>query len=111
MSQTQSAITVSRQMINFSTIPWHDQVTFQRDDDVCFVLDQHTFYSASSLKQQSVDRHVTSLRTYYPHCKPPSPCSYSLMLLGGADTNINFIVWFDLNRAETHDIPHSRRAC
>jgi hypothetical protein len=34
-------------------------------DDVHFVLDQHAeldLYSASSLKQQSVDRHVTSLR-------------------------------------------------
>jgi hypothetical protein len=34
------------------------------DDDVRFVLDQHTeldFYSASSLKQQSLDRHVASL--------------------------------------------------
>ena len=35
---------------------------FQRDDDkVHFVLDQHAeldFYSASSLKQQSADRHV-----------------------------------------------------
>jgi hypothetical protein len=43
-----------------------EQVNFQWDDDeLCFVLDQHTlfdFYSASSLKQQSVDRHVTTLR-------------------------------------------------
>jgi len=34
------------------------------DDDVCFVLDQHAefdFYSASSLKQQSADRHVAPL--------------------------------------------------
>jgi hypothetical protein len=34
------------------------------DDDVRFVLDQHAeleFYSASSLKQQSADRHVASL--------------------------------------------------
>ena len=34
------------------------------DDDVCFILDQHAemnFYSASSLKQQSGDRHVASL--------------------------------------------------
>jgi len=35
---------------------------FQRDDDdVCFVLDQHAFYSASSLKQQSAGRHVVPL--------------------------------------------------
>jgi predicted alpha/beta hydrolase len=34
------------------------------DDEVCFVLDQHTeldFYSASSLKQQSAGRHVAPL--------------------------------------------------
>jgi hypothetical protein len=34
------------------------------DDEVCFVLDQHAelvFDSASSLKLQSADRHVTSL--------------------------------------------------
>jgi hypothetical protein len=41
-------------------------VNFQCDDDeVYFVLDQHAelgFYSASSLKQQSVSRHVAPLR-------------------------------------------------
>jgi hypothetical protein len=34
------------------------------NDEVHFVLDQHTeldFYSASSLKQQSADRHVAPL--------------------------------------------------
>jgi hypothetical protein len=34
------------------------------DDGVCFVLDQHTeldFYTASSLKQQSADRHAAPL--------------------------------------------------
>ena len=34
------------------------------DDDICFVLDQHTlvlFYSASSLKQQYTGRHVAPL--------------------------------------------------
>ena len=40
-------------------------VNFQWDDDeVRFVLDQHAlldFYSASSLKQQSANRHVVSL--------------------------------------------------
>ena len=37
---------------------------YDDDDVVCFVLDQHTeldFYSASSLKQQSVDRYVAPL--------------------------------------------------
>jgi hypothetical protein len=45
---------------------WREQVNFQWDDDeVHFVLDQHAefdFYSASSLKQQSADRHVVPLR-------------------------------------------------
>ena len=47
-------------MARTSHIQWND-------DDVRFVLDgldQHTeldFYSASSLKQQSAERHVTSL--------------------------------------------------
>ena len=49
----------------FLAISWQEQVYFQWDDDeVCFVLDQHTeldFYSASSLKQQSSDRHVAPL--------------------------------------------------
>ena len=52
-------------MSNVSAISWREQVTF---DDmmimVCFVQDQHAeldFYSASSLKQHSVDRCVTPL--------------------------------------------------
>ena len=48
-----------------SAISWREQVTFQRDDDeVRFVLDQHAeldIYIASSLKQQSADRHVAPL--------------------------------------------------
>ena len=43
------------EQINFQ---WHD------DDEVCFVLDQHAsldFYSASSLKQQSMNKHVVQL--------------------------------------------------
>jgi hypothetical protein len=48
-----------------SAISWREQVNFQWDDDeVCFVLDQHVemnLYSASSLKQQSADRHVAPL--------------------------------------------------
>ena len=51
---------------NFSVISWQEQVNFQWDDnDVCFLLDQHAkldFYSASSLRQQSADRHVAPLR-------------------------------------------------
>jgi hypothetical protein len=48
-----------------SAILWREQVHFQWDDDeVRFVLDQHAeldFYSASSLKQQSVSRHIAPL--------------------------------------------------
>ena len=43
---------------------YHDKNKLDFHDDVCFVLDQHTelnFYSASSLKQQSLDRHVAPL--------------------------------------------------
>ena len=45
-------------MCNLSGISWPDQIIFWWDDDdeVLFVLDQHTeqdFYSASSLKLQS----------------------------------------------------------
>ena len=46
---------------------YHGQIKFifnENDVDVCFALDQNAeldFYSASSLKQQSVDRHVTPL--------------------------------------------------
>jgi len=46
----------------FSAITWREQVNFQwYDDEVRFVLDQHAEldpYSASSPKQQSVDRPV-----------------------------------------------------
>ena len=49
----------------FSYVSCQEQVNFQWDDDeVRFVLDQHVeldFYIASSLKQQSADRHVAPL--------------------------------------------------
>ena len=49
-----------------SVISQREQVNFQwENDEVCFVLDQHAeldVYSASSLKQQSADRHVLPLR-------------------------------------------------
>jgi hypothetical protein len=51
-----------------SPISWREQVNFQwgddDDDEVHFVLDQHAeldVFSASSLKQQSVGRHVARL--------------------------------------------------
>jgi hypothetical protein len=62
----QRAIVVQRQLSNFLAISWREQVCFQWDDDeVCFVLDQHVeldfFYSANSLKQQSVGSHSSAL--------------------------------------------------
>ena len=54
-------IVVSSQLRNFPAISWWEQVNFQwNDDDVLFVLDQNVIYlyCASSLKQQSADRHV-----------------------------------------------------
>ena len=65
-------------MSNSSSILCQEQVTFQwDDDDVHFVLDQHTkldFYSVSWLEQhvQSVDRHVVPLAHDF---KPASLCS------------------------------------
>ena len=60
-------------------------VNFQWDDDeVRFVLDQHTewdFNSVSSLKQQSVDRHVSPLRYIIPiPSQPVYTHSFSLIL-------------------------------
>jgi hypothetical protein len=56
----------TRQLSNFSAISSREQVNVHWDDDeVRFVLDQHAeldFYSASSLKQKSVGRHVSPLR-------------------------------------------------
>jgi hypothetical protein len=46
-----------------SAITWQEQDQFQGDDDeVRFVLDQHTlfdFFSATSLEQHYADRHVS----------------------------------------------------
>ena len=50
-------------MNNFSAILWREQVKLEDDNDVHFVLDQHTdldFYSSNSLKQQSASRQVAS---------------------------------------------------
>jgi hypothetical protein len=48
---------------NFSAMSWREQVSSWWDDD-CFVLGQHAefdFYSAISLKQQSVGRDIAPL--------------------------------------------------
>ena len=58
------------QFSKFAAISWREQVNFQWDDDeVRFVLDQHTeldFYSASSLKKQSAGRQVAPLGHIIP---------------------------------------------
>ena len=77
-------IVAYRKLSNFSlAISWREQVNFQWDDDeVRFVLDQHAeldVHSASSLKQQSADRHVAPLGHII--LIPSQPVgSYSLML-------------------------------
>ena len=79
-------IVFKHQLSNFSAtrISWREQVNFQCDDDeACFVLDQHAeldFYRATSLKQQSADRHVAPLGHIILISEPTSLCSYSLML-------------------------------
>jgi len=45
-------------MSNFSAISWQEQVA-RVNDDVCFVLDQHSylnFYRAGTLKQPPLDK-------------------------------------------------------
>jgi hypothetical protein len=45
----------------FSYISWQEQVTFNDNDGVCYLTDQHAeldLYSACSLKQQSAGRHI-----------------------------------------------------
>jgi len=58
-------IVAYRQLSNFPAILWREHVNFQWDgDEIHFVLDQQAwqdFYSTSSLKQQSADRHVAPL--------------------------------------------------
>ena len=68
------------QLGHFSAISWQVQTNFQWDDDdeIRFVLNQHAlldFYSASSLKQQSADRHIAPLGHIIL-----IPSSFSLML-------------------------------
>ena len=81
----------------FSYIMTRTSYNFQRDDyEVHFVLEQHAqldLYSATSLKQQSSDRHVTSLGHIIQANYSFSKCC----MLSGEATNTNFIV-FGLTR-------------
>ena len=97
--------------LHHSATQWPKQVYYQLDDDeVCCVLDQHAlqdFYSANSLKQQSVDRHVSRLGHII--LIPSQPVFAFLLFLSGEATNTNvYGLWFYLNVAQTHDQPHSR---
>ena len=68
-----------------SAISWREQVYFQWDDEVRFVLDQHAelnFYSASSLKQQSEGGHVAPLGHIILILSQPVFAFFSLMLRG-----------------------------
>ena len=68
----ETKVTPTQQLFSYII---REQVNFQWDaDEIRFVLD---LYSASSLKQLSVDRHVAP---HYPDSKPSSICSYSLVL-------------------------------
>jgi hypothetical protein len=66
--QSERVIVVVHKYSNFSAISWRVQVNFQWEvDEIRYVLNQHTeldFNSASSLKQQSANRHVGPLGPY-----------------------------------------------
>ena len=65
MTQVWESVVFSRQFSYFSAISWREQVKFVNEMMMrSFVPDQHAkldLYSASLLKQQSVDRHVAPL--------------------------------------------------
>ena len=94
---------LNRQLSNFSTISWRDQINFHWDvDEVLFVLDQHAeldFYCASSLKQQSADRHVAPLKhLILISSQPVFVLSPWCCVLSGEATHTNFMV-FGLTRS------------
>ena len=100
-------------MKKFSALSWQKQVTFRwDDDDLHFVLDQQAyldFYSASSLKQQSADRHVAPLSTDFPDFEPISLCSHSLFCIPSREASNTHFVVSDLT-PQGFDLPHSMRA-
>ena len=64
MSEWVSEWLLLRQHSNFSAISWREQVNFLWEDDEFLFILEHTkldFYSASSLKQQSIGNYVTPL--------------------------------------------------
>ena len=90
----QWAIVVYRQLSNFSAISWREQVNFQWDnDEIRFLLDQHAgldFYSGSSLKQQSTDRHVAPFGTLFWFRAYQSSLFLLNTVLSGEATNTGF---------------------
>ena len=57
----------------FSYISWQEQVTFNDNDGVCYLTDQHVeldLYSACSLKQTVCRKTYRSTWTHYPALTP-----------------------------------------
>ena len=90
-----------RQMSNFSSKSWREQAIFWWNDiDVRYVLDQHAdfdAYIASSLKQQSVSRHVGPQGRHYSDSEPTRFYSYSLVprALRRSNKYKCYSLWFD----------------
>ena len=84
-------------MNNFSATVYYcnNNLNSLRERCLCFVLDQHAwldFYSASSLKQQSMGRHVAPLgHIILIPSQPVFALSPSCLVLSGEATNTNFI--------------------
>ena len=79
-------------------------------DETRFVLDQHASldcYSASSLNQQSADRHIAALG----HIILIRAIQSLVILLNTACNKylISYSIWFDWIGTRTHDLPHSSR--
>ena len=78
-------------MVRTSYFQWDD------DDEVCFVLDQHTeldFHRASSLKQQSTDRHVAPFgQIILIPSQPVFALSSQCCVLSWEATNTNLTVF------------------
>ena len=96
-------IVVKRELNNSSAISCREQVNGRwTDDKVRFLLDQHAyvdFYSASSPKQQSTDRHVTPLgHNILIASQPVFALSPQRCVLSGKATNTNCII-FGLTRS------------
>ena len=63
----------------FSYIMARTSYIQRNDDDIHFVLDKHAyldFYSVSSLKQQSMVRHIAQLGHIFLILSQPGFCSY-----------------------------------